>query len=119
MAFPPSGANQEVTKKILEDIQIKKQLLQKGGNSTSAGFANLYTPTSVFSGPQYAANNAGAPLATDGCVNAVAKAVWNQAITQSFGSFIPQDSVFGNCILPVLPRYENPPANSFNSPSKT
>uniref|UniRef100_A0A182FB22 Methyltransferase-like protein 5 n=2 Tax=Anopheles albimanus TaxID=7167 RepID=A0A182FB22_ANOAL len=41
-----------MTKKILEDIQIKKQLLQKGGNSTSVGFANLYTPSSVFSGPQ-------------------------------------------------------------------
>lgn len=39
-----------------------------------------------------------------------ARAAWQQANNQSFGFFIPQDSVFGNNILPVLPRFDqNPP----------
>ncbi|XP_052868984.1 SOSS complex subunit C homolog B [Anopheles cruzii] len=117
MAFPATTPNQDLTK-ILEDIQIKKQQLQKGANSTSPpGFANLYTPSSVFSSPQYTANNAGTQLPNDGSVNVVAKGVWNQAINQSFGSFIPQDSVFGNCILPVLPRYDNATVH-YTSPTK-
>uniref|UniRef100_A0A182PI16 Methyltransferase domain-containing protein n=1 Tax=Anopheles epiroticus TaxID=199890 RepID=A0A182PI16_9DIPT len=61
MAFP-STANQDVTKKILEDIQMKKQLLQKGVNShppgfgnlynTPPGFGSLYTPSPLFQLPK-------------------------------------------------------------------
>ncbi|XP_053677880.1 SOSS complex subunit C homolog B [Anopheles nili] len=113
MAFP-SSANQDVTKKILEDIQMKKQLLQKGVNShtpsfgslytSSPGFGSLYTPSSLFQLPKYASNT-GQSNETN---QSISKGVWSQAINQSFGFFVPQDSLFGNNILPVLPRYDNP-----------
>lgn len=34
------------------------------------------------------------------------RAAWAQANSQSFGFFVGQDSMFGNNILPVLPRPE-------------
>lgn len=40
---------------------------------------------------------------------ALARAAWTQANSQSFGFFVPQDSAFGNNILPVLPRFDQPP----------
>lgn len=44
-------------------------------------------------------------------LNNTSRAAWTQATSQSFGFFVHQDSVFGNSILPVLPRFENgPPA---------
>lgn len=40
------------------------------------------------------------------------RAAWAQANSQSFGFFVAQDSMFGNNILPVLPRpQQNPPPN--------
>lgn len=125
MAFP-SSTNQDVTKKILEDIQIKKQLLQKGVSthsagfnnlynppSSAAGFGNLYTPSPLFQLPKYpaGANNNSTPggQPNDASSNqSISKGVWSQAVNQSFGFFVPQDSLFGNNILPVLPRYDNP-----------
>ncbi|XP_058127068.1 SOSS complex subunit C homolog B [Anopheles ziemanni] len=111
MAFP-SPTNQDVTKKILEDIQIKKQLLQKGVNSNWPGFGNLYTPSSLFQLTQYTPNT-GQPNESN--LN-IAKGVWSQAINQSFGFFVPQDSLFGNNILPVLPRYDNPAIHYTSTP---
>lgn len=40
------------------------------------------------------------------------RAAWVQANSQSFGFFVAQDSMFGNNILPVLPRPQpTPPTN--------
>lgn len=35
------------------------------------------------------------------------RAALSHANSQSFGFFVPQDSSFGNLILPVLPRFED------------
>lgn len=46
---------------------------------------------------------------TNEIINPTVRAAWNQANTQSFGYFLlQQDSIFGNSILPVLPRFDNP-----------
>lgn len=37
----------------------------------------------------------------------IGRTAWVQANNQSFGFFISQDSLFGNNILPVLPRVPN------------
>lgn len=37
-------------------------------------------------------------------VNSLGRAALTQANSQSFGFFVAQDSIFGNSILPVLPR---------------
>lgn len=39
------------------------------------------------------------------------RAAWIQANNQSFGFFVAQDSMFGNNILPVLPRPQPNPTN--------
>lgn len=81
----------EVNQRILEDLQLKKQQLQKGGASTATTSSVVipgYMQMSTVSDP-----NPVAPVSV----------ATNQ---QSFGYFIPQDSAFGNTILPVLPRYE-------------
>jgi hypothetical protein len=91
----------ELNKKILEDIQLKKQLLQKGANPVAI---TTPSPTGALTIPQYmqATINQTPELQ----VNSSSKAIWTQANNQSFGYFIPQDSLFGNSILPVLPRYD-------------
>lgn len=43
--------------------------------------------------------------------NNSSRTAWAQANAQSSGFFIPQDSVFGNNILPVLPRLDQTPTN--------
>ncbi|XP_053681869.1 SOSS complex subunit C homolog B isoform X2 [Sabethes cyaneus] len=112
MAFPSST---DVTKKILEDIQIKKQLLQKGVSSVSS---NITVTPAGLTIPQYiqATNQTQSTLTVETNINTATKAVWNQALNQSYGFFIPQDSLYGNSIIPVLPRFENTtPTNSSGS----
>lgn len=43
--------------------------------------------------------------------NNTARTVWAQANAQSTGFFVPQESGFGNYILPVLPRFDQPQPN--------
>lgn len=103
MAFP-AQQQADVTKKILEDIQnSKKQLLQKGVTPNSAGLTI----------PQYIqASNQSQGQTLDSSINATAKAVHTQAIVSSYGFFIAQDSLFGNSIIPVLPRFDNAPSST-------
>lgn len=119
MAFPASNAQQaDVTKKILEDIQnSKKQLLQKGvtSNINSSNSAGLTIPQYIQANSQPQPSQP-----SDSSINATAKAVWTQAQSQSYGFFVAQDSLFGNSIIPVLPRFDNtPPANSSASSTGT
>ncbi|XP_058838072.1 SOSS complex subunit C homolog [Topomyia yanbarensis] len=118
MAFPASNAQADVTKKILEDIQIKKQLLQKGVSPVTSNISS--TPAGLTI-PQYiqATNQAQTAQAPESSINATAKAVWSQALSQSYGFFIPQDSLFGNSIIPVLPRFENPNPTGSSSGTTT
>lgn len=111
MAFPSSNAQADVTKKILEDIQIKKQLLQKGVSPVTS---NINTAAVGLTIPQYiqATNQAQSNQSAESTINATTKAVLNQALNQSYGFFIPQDSVFGNSIIPVLPRFETTQSSS-------
>lgn len=50
--------------------------------------------------------------------NNLGRAAWAQANSQSFGFFVAQDSMFGNNILPVLPRPQPNTPNTPNTPSK-
>lgn len=106
MAFPSSNAQADVTKKILEDIQIKKQLLQKGVSPVTP---NISATPAGLTIPQYvqATSQAQSIQPVESTINATTKAVYNQALSQSYGFFIPQDSLFGNNIIPVLPRFDN------------
>jgi len=78
---------QQDSRKILEDINFKKQQMQKG-------LATITSQPPVQSQPY------------EPPVNSLARATLTQAQSSSFGYFIPQDSQFGNTILPVLPRFD-------------
>lgn len=100
MAFPTLNAQQELNnRKILEDLQIKKQLLQKGVTPVTTSIQNQTNNTNLFVGlnQQYPSELA---------LNTPARVAYNQATSLSLGFFVPQDSIFGNNILPVLPRFD-------------
>jgi len=78
--------SQQDSRKILEDLNFKKQQLQKG-----------ITPT-ITSQPITTTHEP--PVSTQ------TRVALTQAQTSSLGFFIPQDSQFGNNILPVIPRFD-------------
>lgn len=112
MAFPQPNAQRgkfrvtKVTKslierlelanrKILEDLQLKKQLLLKQGVASTLNSSSLPVLGS-------------APVQqSDGySMSSLQRAALQTANAQSTGYFISQDSSFGNFILPVLPRFD-------------
>jgi len=97
MAFSQPNAQRELTnRKILEDLQLKKQLLLKQGVASTLNSSALPVlgTTTVPQSEGYA-------------LSTLQRAVLQTANTQSTGYFISQDSSFGNFILPVLPRFDN------------
>jgi len=100
-------------RKVLEDIQRAKRLLKEGaaaslGMHTGGGAStpsSLMTPTPPAFPPQAPAG-IGDMMMSPGMRSAMQ--VLAQANVSSFGYFIPQDSHFGNSILPVLPRIDAP-----------
>jgi SOSS complex subunit C len=73
-------------RKILEDIQLKKQLLQKAGPGLAL-HVNAVTAAQQQTASQ--------------------QSQYNLAVSQSLGFYIPTDSAHGNSVLPVLPRFDN------------
>lgn len=108
MAFPTINAQQELNnRKILEDLQIKKQLLQKGVGPVASTIPGIIN-TNPLSMPLFmqTGNQQQTQQQNDAVLNNSSRTAWNQATNQSSGFFVPQDSVFGNSILPVLPRFD-------------
>ncbi|XP_037093446.1 SOSS complex subunit C homolog [Pollicipes pollicipes] len=80
-------------RKILEDLQAqKKQLLLKPG---AVPFASG-TPGTP----------AGVTTSGDHLLSPAQRQALQQANSTSFGYFVPQDSLFGNLVMPVIPRLE-------------
>ncbi|XP_017136399.1 SOSS complex subunit C homolog [Drosophila miranda] len=112
MAFPTTSAQQaETNRKILEDIQTKKQLL--AGGIINLGLSNtnqmpspqlLGQPTAA---PEFLPQGVGLPT------NATPpRSAFNPTSSTTLGFFIPQDSYFGNSFIPVLPRLEPLPTTT-------
>lgn len=95
-------------RKILEELQIKKQLLLKQGAANNLN-SSPQIPLSINTG-----NTLSTPFSTAQAANLIAeshnqsaqRAALHSANSQSFAFFITQDSSFGNLILPVLPRFD-------------
>ncbi|KAH8328267.1 hypothetical protein KR067_007524 [Drosophila pandora] len=117
MAFPTTSAQQaDTTRKILEEIQTKKQLLAGGiinlGINTQMSTPQLLgQPTTVT--PDFQLGVGGiAANATP-----TARAAFNPTSSTTLGFFVPQDSYFGNSFLPVLPRLEPLPSSIATPPA--
>ncbi|KAH0561397.1 SOSS complex subunit C homolog [Cotesia typhae] len=98
MAFSQPNSRELQNRKILEELQLKKQMLLKQGVAPTLG-TSLNTP------PTSSASNA--TSTNDGVnMNANQRTALHNAHATSFGYFVTQDSSFGNLILPVLPRFD-------------
>lgn len=98
MAFRASTVQRDLTpSKILEELQKNKQLLLKQGvaSSLNSASSSSLSPNNANSETQSMSSNQRTALQT--------------ANQQSTGFFISQDSLFGNLILPVLPRFDVKP----------
>ncbi|KAL0104828.1 hypothetical protein PUN28_016460 [Cardiocondyla obscurior] len=100
MAFSQSNSRELQNRKILEELQLKKQMLLKQGVTpalnTSLGVASTGSVSNI------------ATQSNDGVtMSASQRAALHNAHAASFGYFVTQDSSFGNLILPVLPRFDN------------
>ncbi|PSN38876.1 SOSS complex subunit C [Blattella germanica] len=104
MAFQPPSARQELaSRKILEEIQLKKQQILKQGVAPTLNSPTL-TPSLSAVGPGVNLSSSMSPEAH--MMSSTQRAALQHAHSQSFGYFVTQDSSFGNLILPVLPRFD-------------
>ncbi|XP_043273973.1 SOSS complex subunit C homolog [Venturia canescens] len=101
MAFPQPNSRELQNRKILEELQLKKQMLLKQGAAPSLG-----TPLAAPSATS--ATSLVPPVTADGvaAISASQRAALHNAHAASAGYFVTQDSSFGNLILPVLPRFD-------------
>ncbi|XP_018321302.1 LOW QUALITY PROTEIN: methyltransferase-like protein 5 [Agrilus planipennis] len=104
MAFSQPNAQRELTnRKILEELQLKKQLLLKQGVASTLNSSALPV---LGSSNIVTTNSDGLPNSVAANISSTQRAALQQANSQSMGFFITQDSSFGNLILPVIPRFE-------------
>ncbi|XP_069672207.1 SOSS complex subunit C isoform X2 [Periplaneta americana] len=104
MAFQPPSARQELAnRKILEEIQLKKQQILKQGVAPSLNSPTLTPSLSAVGGGV----NLPVSMSPEAhMMSSSQRAALQHAHSQSFGYFVTQDSSFGNLILPVLPRFD-------------
>ena len=96
----PSSGKIDQQRKILEDLERQKKLL-KAGTTPAIGMLPMAPASAVVT----------TPVAGEGHITSGQRSALDSANKTSFGFFIPQDSSFGNIILPVIPRLvpKNPP----------
>ena len=116
----PSSGKIDQQRKILEELERQKKLLNKGNaaaastpaSAASASATSSATAASTASSPvslppgaalQQDPSSPNSPL-----LSANQRSALEAASKTSFGYFIPQDSSFGNTILPVIPRIGAP-----------
>jgi len=127
----PSAAKIEQRRKILEELERQKKALG-GGSAGSKSGANASGSAGAAPGGSSSSSNlsgsGGASVASSssgvssagsggsGSANTAEqlqlssnqRMAMEQANKSSFGYFVPQDSLFGNLILPVIPRIPPP-----------
>jgi hypothetical protein len=90
----PSSGKIDQQRQILEDLKRQQKLLKSGTGP------NLLIIPSAQTQP---------PL-LESHIPSGQRSALESANKSSFGYFIPQDSSFGNIILPVIPRLQKKPA---------
>ena len=88
----PSSGKIDQQRKILEELERRKKNINHSSSTTNIGFSNT----------------SGTDQSGAASSNNQQRAAMEVASKSSFGFFIPQDSSFGNFILPVIPRISVP-----------
>jgi len=128
----PSAAKIEQRRKILEELERQKKALgggsagsKSGANASGSagaapgGSSSSSNLSSGSGGASVASSSSGVSSAGSGASGSANTAeqlqlssnqrmAMEQANKSSFGYFVPQDSLFGNLILPVIPRIPPP-----------
>jgi len=103
----PSSARIEQQRKILEELEKRKKQLNQGGRPTSSsavGMSVQNTLPNVNNSNNSGTPNSTNPIESPHMLSTTQRQAMEVANKTSFGNFIPQDSSFGNLILPVIPR---------------
>jgi len=103
----PSSGKIDQQRKILEELERQKKLLKSGNG---AGLVSTVPPP-LAGGAPISGTNTQAIVVGEGRITSGQRNALESANKTSYGFFIPQDSDFGNIILPVIPRIpnKNPP----------
>lgn len=91
MALP---SRELANRKLLEELELNKKLLKQGAVPVLSNLNQPNTPSQSTFNPDMQS------------LSSTQRSALNLAHTQSYGYYIPQDSSFGNLILPVLPRFD-------------
>ncbi|XP_054716996.1 SOSS complex subunit C-like [Uloborus diversus] len=110
MAFQPPSVKQELqSRKVLEEVQYKKKLMMKQQSTVSNTAPTQNAPSAQNTTP-VTGNTVQSTQITSSTdyqgLNKNQRTALQHAHANSYASFIPQDSAFGNLILPVLPRFD-------------
>ncbi|KAH0952718.1 hypothetical protein HN011_009026 [Eciton burchellii] len=100
MAFSQSNSRELQNRKILEELQLKKQMLLKQGVAPTLNSSLGVSSTGSVSNISTTQSNDGVAMSSS------QRSALHSAHATSFGYFVTQDSSFGNLILPVLPRFD-------------
>jgi len=95
----PSSGKIDQQRKILEDLERQKKLLKSGG-----GLSSPLTLGPPGVGGMGVVGGGGGGV--EGHITTGQRTALETANKTSYGFFIPQDSAFGNIILPVIPRIQ-------------
>ena len=101
----PSSGKIDQQRKILEELERQKRALNKG-SMPSTSSSSSSTPTA--NNPTASSSNAPLQLVDPSSTSLMPtnqRNALDNASKTSFGYFVPQDSSFGNLILPVIPRF--------------
>jgi len=103
----PSSGKIDQQRKILEELEKRKKQLNQGGQPTSSsavGMSVQNTLPNVNNSNNSGTPNSTNPIESPHMLSTTQRQAMEVANKTSFGNFIPQDSSFGNLILPVIPR---------------
>jgi len=111
-----ASAQEKQNRRLIEELAQTRQMMisQAGGtnvvgNTPAPGMLGGAAGTTPSSAPRTGASLLGNGIeVTDAQRNARVAQALQAANTNSVGFFVPQDSSFGNLILPVLPRIPPP-----------
>jgi len=105
----PTSGKIDQQRKILEELERKQKLAKAAAGDPTTNTANTEKPVSgsgaAGSSPSSSAGGNAVLTAQDLHLTPVQRQAIDQANKNSFAFFIPQDSAFGNVILPVIPRF--------------
>ena len=118
----PSSGKIDQQRKILEELERQKKLLNKGNAAAASASAPASAASASTASPATVASTASGPVSlppgaalqqdpsspNSPLLSANQRSALEAASKTSFGYFIPQDSSFGNTILPVIPRIGAP-----------